>query len=52
MDNVKVELLVTNYPTEKVGPLEEFYDKTPKIQTKVDGCYNYNRLKSEGLIDD
>ena len=25
-DNVKVELLVTNYPTEKVGPLEEFYD--------------------------
>ena len=51
-DNVKVELLVTNYPTEKVGPLEEFYDKTPKIQTKVDGCYNYNRLKSEGLIDD
>ena len=35
-DNVKVELLVTNYPTEKVGPLEQFYNKTPKIQIKVE----------------
>jgi len=51
-DNVKVELLVTNYPTEKVGPLEEFYDKNSKIQFSFDGCYNYDRLKSEGLIDD
>ena len=51
-DNVKVELLVTNYPTEKVGPLEDFYDKNPKIQLAFDGCYNYNKLKSEGLVDD
>ena len=28
------------------------YNKTPKIQLNFDGCYNYNRLKSEGLIDD
>jgi len=51
-DNVKVELLVTNYPTEKVGPLEDFYDKNPKIQLAFDGCYNYNKLKSVGLVDD
>ena len=51
-DNVKVELLVTNYPTEKVVPLEEFYDKNPKIQSNFNGCYNYDRLKKEGLVDD
>jgi len=28
------------------------YNKTPKIQFNFDGCYNYNRLKSEGLIGD
>jgi len=28
------------------------YNKTPKVQFSFDGCYNYNRLKSEGLIDD
>jgi site-specific DNA-adenine methylase len=28
------------------------YNKTPKIQLNFDGCYNYNRLKSEGLVDD
>ena len=28
------------------------YDKSPKIQFSFDGCYNYNRLKSEGLVDD
>jgi DNA adenine methylase len=28
------------------------YNKTPKIQVNFDGCYNYNRLKSEGLVDD
>jgi len=28
------------------------YSKTPKIQVNFDGCYNYNRLKSEGLVDD
>ena len=49
-DNVKVELLVTNYPTE--GPMEKFYDKTPKIQVNFDGCYNYNKLKCVGLVDD
>jgi site-specific DNA-adenine methylase len=27
------------------------YIKTPKIQFSFDGCYNYNRLKSEGLVD-
>ena len=27
------------------------YSKTPKIQLNFDGCYNYNRLKSEGLVD-
>ena len=27
------------------------YNKTPKIQSNFDGCYNYNRLKSEGLVD-
>jgi DNA adenine methylase len=28
------------------------YTKTPKIQFSFDGCYNYDRLKSEGLVDD
>jgi DNA adenine methylase len=28
------------------------YNKNPKIQLAFDGCYNYNRLKSEGLVDD
>ena len=28
------------------------YSKTPKIQVNFDGCYNYNRLKNEGLIGD
>ena len=28
------------------------YIKTPKIQFSFDGCYNYDRLKSEGLVDD
>jgi DNA adenine methylase len=28
------------------------YNKTPKIQVNFEGCYNYNRLKSEGLVDD
>ena len=28
------------------------YNKTPKIQFNFDGCYNYDRLKSEGLVDD
>ena len=28
------------------------YNKNPKIQPNFDGCYNYNRLKREGLIDD
>ncbi len=26
--------------------------KEPKIQLNFDGCYNYDRLKKEGLIDD
>jgi hypothetical protein len=43
---------VTNYPTEKVGALEEFYNKDPKIEFSFDGCYNYDRLKKEGLLDD
>ena len=28
------------------------YNKNPKIQLAFDGCYNYDRLKKEGLIDD
>ena len=24
----------------------------PKIQLSFDGCYNYDRLKKEGLVDD
>ena len=28
------------------------YNKNPKIQLAFDGCYNYNKLKSEGLVDD
>jgi site-specific DNA-adenine methylase len=28
------------------------YTKDPKIQFNFDGCYNYNRLKKEGLIGD
>jgi DNA adenine methylase len=28
------------------------YNKGAKIQFNFDGCYNYNRLKSEGLIGD
>jgi site-specific DNA-adenine methylase len=27
------------------------YNKTPKIQSNFDGCYNYNKLKSVGLVD-
>jgi DNA adenine methylase len=27
------------------------YDKSPKIQFSFNGCYNYDRLKNEGLID-
>ena len=51
--NEKKELLITNYPTEKVViTLDHFYDKNPKIQLAFDGCYKYNRLKSEGLVDD
>ena len=28
------------------------YTKNPKIQFSFDGCYNYDRLKKEGLVDD
>ena len=28
------------------------YNKNPKIQSNFNGCYNYDRLKSEGLVDD
>lgn len=28
------------------------YNKTPKVQFSFDGCYNYGRLKKEGLVDD
>jgi DNA adenine methylase len=28
------------------------YNKDPKIQFSFNGCYNYGRLKKEGLIDD
>jgi DNA adenine methylase len=27
------------------------YNKIAKIQVNFDGCYNYNRLKNEGLVD-
>ena len=27
------------------------YNKTPKIQSNFDGCYNYNKLESVGLVD-
>ena len=26
--------------------------KAPKIQTTFDGCYNYKKLKAEGMVDD
>ena len=26
--------------------------KAPKIQTTFEGCYNYNKLKAEGMVDD
>ena len=26
------------------------YDKQPKIKFSFDGCYNYNKLKQEGLV--
>ena len=26
------------------------YDKQPKIKFSFDGCYNYNKLKTEGLV--
>ena len=28
------------------------YNKNSKIQSNFNGCYNYDRLKSEGLVDD
>jgi site-specific DNA-adenine methylase len=28
------------------------YTKNPKIQFSFDGCYNYDRLKKEGLVDE
>ena len=28
------------------------YGKAPKIQFTFDGCYNYGKLKKEGLVDD
>ena len=28
------------------------YTKNPKIQFSFNGCYNYDRLKKEGLVDD
>jgi len=28
------------------------YTKNPKIQFNFDGCYNYDRLKKEGLVDE
>ena len=28
------------------------YNKNPKIQFNFDGCYNYDRLKKEGLVDE
>jgi site-specific DNA-adenine methylase len=28
------------------------YNKTPKVQFSFDGCYNYDRLKKVGLVDD
>jgi DNA adenine methylase len=28
------------------------YTKNPKIQFNFDGCYNYGRLKKEGLVDE
>ena len=27
------------------------YGKKPKIQLTFEGCYNFNRLKKEGLVD-
>tara|TARA_S200000501_G_C20493319_1_gene599217 strand:+ start:199 stop:342 length:144 start_codon:yes stop_codon:yes gene_type:complete len=26
--------------------------KEPKIKFNFDGCYNYNKLKDEGLVDE
>tara|TARA_X000000368_G_C22683644_1_gene559383 strand:+ start:329 stop:604 length:276 start_codon:yes stop_codon:yes gene_type:complete len=34
---------------------DEWFDtpkKEPKIKLSFDGCYNYSKLKKEGLVDD
>ena len=42
-----------NTTTEAKG--DDWFDespKEPKIKLTFDGCYNYNRLKKEGLVDE
>ena len=46
---------VGDYMREQKGRKELLlfnYTKEPKIKLNFDGCYNYNRLKTEGLVDD
>ena len=49
-ENVKTELLITNYDIHPKTPIEELFE--PKIKFSFDGCYNYNKLKKEGLVDE
>ena len=39
-------------PEENVLPDEDEHKDLSKVKLSFDGCYNYNRLKKEGLIDD
>ena len=39
-------------PEENVLPDEDEHEDLPKVKLNFDGCYNYNRLKKEGLLDD
>ena len=39
-------------PEENVLPDVDGHKDLPKVKLSFDGCYNYNRLKKEGLLDD
>lgn len=39
-------------PEENVLPDADEHKDLPKVKLNFDGCYNYDRLKKEGLLDD
>jgi hypothetical protein len=39
-------------PEENVLPDVDEHKDLPKVKLSFDGCYNYSRLKKEGLLDD